>query len=194
MWKCTYFGFLNDMALFFSFSPRSPLFCLFSLTDHKCVSCRQGFVPAASVMNFRNQLGCDTFRTEEKGPYSSKSIFPKTVFLSKSMADVQRLIFLPPTADPEEFITVLFEKVLGIEPLLKLRYESFGSLVLKSLVCVADWSSDRHICTRSRCESYQGAYTFQTFLEKEQMAHIPTVQQLLDTSCLSCDVKFEEVW
>nr|XP_057921103.1 ubiquitin carboxyl-terminal hydrolase CYLD [Doryrhamphus excisus] len=95
---------------------------------------RQGFVPAANVMNFRNQLGCDTFRTEEK--------------------------------DPEEFITVLFQKVLGIEPLLKLR---------------------------SRGESYQGAYTFQIFLEKEQMAHIPTVQQLMDTSCLSCDVKFEEM-
>lgn len=29
--------------------------------------CRQGFVPAESVMNFRKQLGCDTFRTEEKG-------------------------------------------------------------------------------------------------------------------------------
>lgn len=28
---------------------------------------RQGFVPAESVMNFRKQLGCDTFRTEEKG-------------------------------------------------------------------------------------------------------------------------------
>ncbi|XP_061779860.2 ubiquitin carboxyl-terminal hydrolase CYLD [Nerophis lumbriciformis] len=95
---------------------------------------RQGFVPAASVMNFRNQLGCDTFRTEEK--------------------------------DPEEFITVLFQKVLGIEPLLKLR---------------------------SRGESYQGAYTFQIILEKEQMAHTPTVQQLMDTSCLSCDVKFEEM-
>ncbi|XP_061730841.1 ubiquitin carboxyl-terminal hydrolase CYLD isoform X2 [Nerophis ophidion] len=95
---------------------------------------RQGFVPAASVMNFRNQLGCDTFRTEEK--------------------------------DPEEFITVLFQKVLGIEPLLKLR---------------------------SRGESYQGAYTLQIILEKEQMAHTPTVQQLMDTSCLSCDVKFEEM-
>ncbi|XP_061642109.1 ubiquitin carboxyl-terminal hydrolase CYLD [Phyllopteryx taeniolatus] len=95
---------------------------------------RQGFVPAASVMNFRNQLGCDTFRTEEK--------------------------------DPEEFITLLFQKVLCIEPLLKLR---------------------------SRSESYQGTYTFQIFLEKEQIAQIPTVQQLLDTSCLSCDIKFEEM-
>ncbi|XP_061688425.1 ubiquitin carboxyl-terminal hydrolase CYLD [Syngnathoides biaculeatus] len=95
---------------------------------------RQGFVPAANVMNFRNQLGCDTFRTVEK--------------------------------DPEEFITLLFQTVLGIEPLLKLR---------------------------SRNESCQGTYTFQIFLEKEQITQIPTVQQLLDTSCLSCDIKFEEM-
>ncbi|XP_059185568.1 ubiquitin carboxyl-terminal hydrolase CYLD [Centropristis striata] len=95
---------------------------------------RQGFVPAESVMNFRKQLGCDTFRTEEK--------------------------------DPEEFITVLFQKVLHMEPLLKLR---------------------------SRQETCQGAYTFQIFLEKEQMGQMPTVQQLLDTSCLSGDLKFEEM-
>ncbi|XP_029287955.1 ubiquitin carboxyl-terminal hydrolase CYLD [Cottoperca gobio] len=95
---------------------------------------RQGFVPAESVMNLRKQLGCDTFRTEEK--------------------------------DPEEFITVLFQKVLYMEPLLKLR---------------------------SRQETCQGAYTFQIFLEKEQMGQMPTVQQLLDTSCLSGDLKFEEM-
>lgn len=95
---------------------------------------RQGFVPAESVMNFRKELGCDTFRTEEK--------------------------------DPEEFITVLFQKVLCMEPLLKLR---------------------------SRQEESQGAYTFQIFLEKEQMGKMPTVQQLLDTSCLSGDLKFEEM-
>ncbi|XP_026161703.1 ubiquitin carboxyl-terminal hydrolase CYLD [Mastacembelus armatus] len=68
--------------------------------------------------------------------------------------------------DPEEFITVLFEKVLCLEPLLKLR---------------------------SRQETSQGAYTFQIFLEKEQMVQMPTVQQLLDTSCLSGDLKFEDV-
>lgn len=95
---------------------------------------RQGFVPAESVMNFRKELGCDTFSTEEK--------------------------------DPEEFISVLFQKVLCIEPLLKLR---------------------------SRGETYQDAYTFQIFLEKEQMGPMPTVQQLLDTSCLSSDLKFEEM-
>lgn len=94
---------------------------------------RQGFVPAESVMNFRKQLGCDTFRTHEK--------------------------------DPEEFITVLFQKALCMDPLLKLR---------------------------SRHEASQGAYTFQIFLEKEQLSTVPTVQQLMDTSCLSCDLKFEE--
>ncbi|XP_034023158.1 ubiquitin carboxyl-terminal hydrolase CYLD [Thalassophryne amazonica] len=95
---------------------------------------RQGFVPAESVMNFRKQLGCDTFSTEEK--------------------------------DPEEFITLLFQKVLCMEPLLKLR---------------------------SRRERAHGAYTFQIFLEKEQVGQMPTVQQLMDTSCLSCDLKFEEI-
>ncbi|XP_029007610.1 ubiquitin carboxyl-terminal hydrolase CYLD isoform X2 [Betta splendens] len=68
--------------------------------------------------------------------------------------------------DPEEFITVLFQKVLCIEPLLKLR---------------------------SRGETSQGSYTFQIIVEKEQMGQVPTVQQLLDTSCLSSDLKFEEV-
>ncbi|XP_044076062.1 ubiquitin carboxyl-terminal hydrolase CYLD isoform X2 [Siniperca chuatsi] len=109
-----------------------PITC----TLRKIVNClrRQGFVPADSVMNFRKELGCDTFRTEEK--------------------------------DPEEFITVLFQKVLCMEPLLKLR---------------------------SSQETSQGAYTFQIFLEKEQMGQMPTVQQLLDTSCLSGDLKFEEM-
>ncbi|XP_030274471.1 ubiquitin carboxyl-terminal hydrolase CYLD [Sparus aurata] len=95
---------------------------------------RHGFVPADSVMNFRKQLGCDSFQTEEK--------------------------------DPEEFISVFFQKVLCMEPLLKLR---------------------------SRGERSEGAYTFQIFLEKEQIGQIPSVQQLLDTSCLSCDLKFEEM-
>ncbi|XP_029989627.1 ubiquitin carboxyl-terminal hydrolase CYLD [Sphaeramia orbicularis] len=105
-------------------------------TLRKIINClrRQGFVPAESVMNFRKQLGCDTFRTEEK--------------------------------DPEEFITVLFQKVLCIEPLLKLR---------------------------SKRQTSQGAYTFQIFLQKEQVVQVPTVQQLLDASCLSCDLKFEEM-
>uniref|UniRef100_A0A3Q2TKU9 ubiquitinyl hydrolase 1 n=1 Tax=Fundulus heteroclitus TaxID=8078 RepID=A0A3Q2TKU9_FUNHE len=66
--------------------------------------------------------------------------------------------------DPEEFISVLFQKVLCIEPLLKLRSAGGTS---------------------------QGAYTLQIFLEKEQMGQTPTVQKLLDTSCMSGDIKFE---
>ncbi|XP_014826950.1 PREDICTED: ubiquitin carboxyl-terminal hydrolase CYLD-like [Poecilia mexicana] len=66
--------------------------------------------------------------------------------------------------DPEEFISVLFQKVLCIQPLLKLRSEGGSS---------------------------HGAYTLQIFLEKEQMGQTPTVQKLLDTSCMSGDIKFE---
>ncbi|XP_024124819.1 ubiquitin carboxyl-terminal hydrolase CYLD [Oryzias melastigma] len=112
--------------------PQQPLNCTLRTIVNRLR--RQGFVPAESVMNFRKQLGCDTFRTDEK--------------------------------DPEEFISVLFQKVLCIEPLLKLRSEG---------------------------ETSQGAYTLQIFLEKEQLPHIPTVQQLLDTSCMSGDIKFETV-
>lgn len=46
---------------------------------------------------------------------------------------------------------------------------------------------------RSAEGTSQGAYTFQIFLEKEQMGTMPTVQQLLETSCLSGGLKFEEV-
>ncbi|XP_029948339.1 ubiquitin carboxyl-terminal hydrolase CYLD [Salarias fasciatus] len=133
-----------DATLFSLFSTSATLdsICPMPADKDKPITCslrtivnslrRRGFVPAESVMNFRKQLGCDTFQTEEK--------------------------------DPEEFITVLFQKVFCIEPLLKLR---------------------------SKRESTHGAYTLQIFLEKEQMGQVPTVQQLLDTSCLSGDLKFE---
>ncbi|XP_059926056.1 ubiquitin carboxyl-terminal hydrolase CYLD [Gadus macrocephalus] len=94
---------------------------------------RKGFVHAESVMSLRKQLGCHTFRTEEK--------------------------------DPEEFISILLQRVLCIAPLLKLR---------------------------SNMEKCEGAYTYQIILEKEQAGRVPTVQQLLDASFLSCNLKFEE--
>ncbi|KAM8867989.1 ubiquitin carboxyl-terminal hydrolase CYLD [Synchiropus picturatus] len=134
-----------DATLFSLFSSSVTLdnICRRSADTERPITCslrkivnrlrRQGFVPAESVMNFRRQLGCDTFRTHEK--------------------------------DPEEFITVLFQKALCMDPLLKLR---------------------------SRLATSQGAYTFQIFLEKEQLRDVPTVQQLMDTSCLSCHLKFEE--
>ncbi|CAL8337332.1 unnamed protein product [Merluccius merluccius] len=73
--------------------------------------------------------------------------------------------FLTEEKDPEEFISLLLQQVLCMTPLLKLR---------------------------SNTETSQGAYTFQIILEKEQVGRVPTVQQLLDASFLSCDLKFEE--
>lgn len=55
------------------------------------------------------------------------------------------------------------------------------------------WVTEYVFPRRSKRETSQGAYTFQIFLEKEQMGQIPTVQQLMDTSCLSGDLKFETV-
>lgn len=46
---------------------------------------------------------------------------------------------------------------------------------------------------RSSREMSQEAYTFQIILEKEQVGHVPTVQQLLETSFLSCDLKLEKI-
>ncbi|KAJ8259171.1 hypothetical protein COCON_G00181830 [Conger conger] len=68
--------------------------------------------------------------------------------------------------DPEEFITLLLQQVLHLEPLLKIR---------------------------SGSKTTQDAYTFQIIPEKEHMGPLPTVQQLLESSFLSCDLKFEEV-
>ena len=47
--------------------------------------------------------------------------------------------------------------------------------------------------SRSGSKTAQDAYTFQIILDKEQMGPLPTVQQLLESSFLSCDLKFEEV-
>lgn len=95
---------------------------------------RSGFVPAESVMNFRKQLGCKSFATEEK--------------------------------DPEEFITILLKHVLHMEPLLKFR---------------------------SHGELSQDAYTHQIIVEKNQVGVLPSVQQLLEISLVSSDLKFEEI-
>ncbi|KTG43751.1 hypothetical protein cypCar_00021283 [Cyprinus carpio] len=68
--------------------------------------------------------------------------------------------------DPEEFITLLLKHVLHIEPLLKIR--SCGDLA-------------------------QGAYTHQIIVEKNQVRAVPSVQQLLEMSFVSSDLKFEEI-
>lgn len=94
-------------------------------------------------------------------------------------------------ADPEEFITLLFQKVFCVEPLVKLRYDPQSH----SLDCVRVGNEIMALLGlfRSAEGTSQGAYTFQIFLEKEQMGSMPTVQQLLETSCLSVDLKIAEV-
>lgn len=68
--------------------------------------------------------------------------------------------------DPEEFITLLLKHVLHIEPLLKIR--SHGELA-------------------------QDAYTHQIIVEKNQVRAVPSVQQLLEMSFVSSNLKFEEI-
>uniref|UniRef100_A0A673H2B4 ubiquitinyl hydrolase 1 n=1 Tax=Sinocyclocheilus rhinocerous TaxID=307959 RepID=A0A673H2B4_9TELE len=68
--------------------------------------------------------------------------------------------------DPEEFITLLLKHVLHIEPLLKIR--SHGDLA-------------------------QDAYTHQIIVEKNQVRAVPSVQQLLEMSFVSSNLKFEEI-
>ncbi|XP_052466565.1 ubiquitin carboxyl-terminal hydrolase CYLD-like [Carassius gibelio] len=67
--------------------------------------------------------------------------------------------------DPEEFITLLLKHVLHIEPLLKIR---------------------------SHGDSAQDAYTHQIIVEKNQVRAVPSVQQLLEMSFVSSNLKFEE--
>lgn len=87
------------------------------ITDGKRVFCRQGYVPADSVALFRKQLGCDTFRTEEKG---TGCVCPMQK--SDSFTEGKGTFAILCFADPEEFINLLFQKVFSVEPLLKLRY------------------------------------------------------------------------
>lgn len=78
-------------------------------------------------MNFRKQLGCDTFRTEEKGTRASLVQNALQRALNGAKTQLGTTLHCEcskwrlSTADPEEFITVLFQKVLCMEPLLKLR-------------------------------------------------------------------------
>ncbi|TRY66523.1 hypothetical protein DNTS_015902 [Danionella cerebrum] len=125
-----------DATLFSLFTTSVALNSVFqrSADAEKCISHilirdivnhlrRSGFVPAESVMKFRQQLGCKSFATEEK--------------------------------DPEEFITLLLQHVLHLEPFLKIR---------------------------SHGELSQEAYTHQIIVEKTQLPAMPSVQQLLEMS------------
>ncbi|XP_029448043.1 ubiquitin carboxyl-terminal hydrolase CYLD-like [Rhinatrema bivittatum] len=68
--------------------------------------------------------------------------------------------------DPEEFLNLIMHHILGIEPLLKLQ---------------------------SRGQKEQECYFYQIFMDKQEQLVLPDVQQLLEHSFLSADLKLLEI-
>ncbi|XP_054836603.1 ubiquitin carboxyl-terminal hydrolase CYLD-like [Eublepharis macularius] len=85
---------------------------------------------------------------------------------AESVMNLRRLLrsdsFITEEKDPEEFLNVLLGEVLAIEPLLKIKA---GDQVLE------------YNC-------------YQILVERDGMVQMPTMQQLLDKSLLSYDLKF----
>ncbi|KAM4027265.1 ubiquitin carboxyl-terminal hydrolase CYLD-like isoform 2-T2 [Anomaloglossus baeobatrachus] len=99
---------------------------------------RSGFVSADSVMTLRRQL-----KEESQCPSFTTS-----------------------EKDPEEFLTLIMHRILGADPLLKLRSEG---------------------------QRVQECYCHQIFIEKQQEMTVPNVQQLLEQSFHHSQLKLVEV-
>ncbi|XP_066064511.1 ubiquitin carboxyl-terminal hydrolase CYLD-like isoform X1 [Chamaea fasciata] len=99
---------------------------------------RTGFVRASSVMHLREQL-------TDKGQCSS---------------------FTNAEKDPEEFLNLIMQQILGIEPLLRLQ----------------SGGQKEHEC-----------YCYQIFMDKQEDLVVPDVQQLVERSFLSSDLKLVEI-
>ncbi|XP_061077687.1 ubiquitin carboxyl-terminal hydrolase CYLD isoform X1 [Conger conger] len=67
--------------------------------------------------------------------------------------------------DPEEFLNILFNHILRVDPLLKLR---------------------------SAGQKVQDCYFYQIFMDKKDKVFVPTSQQLLEWSFINSDLKFAE--
>ncbi|KAG5839199.1 hypothetical protein ANANG_G00202460 [Anguilla anguilla] len=67
--------------------------------------------------------------------------------------------------DPEEFLNILFNHILRVDPLLKLR---------------------------SAGQKVQDCYFYQIFMDKRDKVFVPTSQQLLEWSFINSDLKFAE--
>ncbi|XP_048353935.1 ubiquitin carboxyl-terminal hydrolase CYLD-like [Sphaerodactylus townsendi] len=88
---------------------------------------------------------------------------------AENVMNLRRLLrsdsFITEEKDPEEFLNVLLGEVLAIEPLIRIRA---GNEALE------------YNC-------------YQILVEKDGMVQMPTVQQLLEESLLSYDLKFAEI-
>lgn len=141
-----------DAALFSLFSCTSVLdsmlFTPFTLCDRNVQDIlreeivnplrKTGFVKARSVMHLREQL-------TEKGKCSS---------------------FTNAEKDPEEFLSLIMQKILGIEPLLKLQSGGHEGL---------------------------DCYCYQIIMDKQEDLVVPDVQQLVEHSFLTYDQKLVEI-
>ncbi|XP_038662632.1 ubiquitin carboxyl-terminal hydrolase CYLD [Scyliorhinus canicula] len=67
--------------------------------------------------------------------------------------------------DPEEFLNILFHHILKVEPLLKIR---------------------------SAGQKVQDCFFYQIFMDKNENVGVPTIQQLLEWSFITSDLKFAE--
>ncbi|KAJ8389015.1 hypothetical protein AAFF_G00124120 [Aldrovandia affinis] len=99
---------------------------------------RNGFVPSENVMKLRRQL--------RDGEHSDHT-------------------FTTEEKDPEEFLTLIMQRILCLEPLLKL----------------------------SAGEKVQDSYCYQIFLDQNHSLVLPTVQQLLENSLHSAGLRLAEV-
>ncbi|NXJ67718.1 CYLD hydrolase, partial [Rostratula benghalensis] len=142
-----------DVALFSLFSCTSVLdsmlFKPFPLCDRNVQGIlrdeivnplrKSGFVRAGSVMHLREQL-------TEKGQFSS---------------------FTNAEKDPEEFLNLIMQQILGIEPLLKLQSE--------------------------KRKEQQDGYCHQIIMDKREDLVVPEVQQLVEHSFLASKLKLMEI-
>ncbi|XP_036387759.1 ubiquitin carboxyl-terminal hydrolase CYLD [Megalops cyprinoides] len=135
----------------------STLFSLFSSSVTLDSLCRSPGVSEEEVPSILRRQIVNRLRRQGFVPCESVMAFRRQLGCDS---------FLTEEKDPEEFITILLQRLLHVDPLLKLR---------------------------SGSEITQDSYTFQIILDKEQVGPVPTVQQLLETSFLSCDLKFEKV-
>lgn len=188
-------------------------------------------------MNFRKQLGCNTYVTEEKGtsqPFLTAHLdfcqfFRKNRdtlhlyhvgwqcwvnMIAVSQEAKPHLVLLNWQMQPWiifVFLLIVFPQIQRSSLLSSFSVSCTWTHCWKSgtrhflwdrnAIC-SFFSPERHYCNvilsshiRSNGDSglSQDAYTYQIILEKNDVGPCPSVQQLIETSFNSCDLKFEEV-
>uniref|UniRef100_A0A3B5MC19 Ubiquitin carboxyl-terminal hydrolase CYLD n=1 Tax=Xiphophorus couchianus TaxID=32473 RepID=A0A3B5MC19_9TELE len=118
----------------------STLFCLFSFSS----------VLDTVLLRPRSKTDVEYYRETQE-------------LLRTEIVNPLRITFC--SADPEEFLNILFHHILRVDPLLKLR---------------------------SAGQKVQDCYFYQIFMEKKDKVGVPTSQQLLEWSFITSDLKFAE--